>query len=66
MDDVDAASFVRSARDKLGMTQTGFGALLGLSLATIKRYESGSEPVPETVRLSLVTILSLAERLKAE
>jgi transcriptional regulator with XRE-family HTH domain len=64
MSDTDA-SFLRACRKRLGMTQIEFAGLLGISLATIKRYEAATDDVPESVRLSCVVILSLADRLRA-
>jgi DNA-binding transcriptional regulator YiaG len=55
------ADYVKHARQQLGMTQTEFADLLCVSQRTIKRLEAGG-PMPETMRLSIVTVLGVIDR----
>jgi transcriptional regulator with XRE-family HTH domain len=48
--------FVRDARRLLGLTQIAFAAKLGISRASIARYEGGY-PMPEAIRLAILRLL---------
>jgi DNA-binding transcriptional regulator YiaG len=45
---------IRALRESLGLTQDEFYPRLGVSQSAGSRYENGTRPVPQTVRL-LVT-----------
>ena len=52
-------------RGRLGMTQTQFAAYLGVSFATVNRWENGrGHPNPITLRLAL--LISMVEDWRAE
>jgi len=44
---------VKRIRAQLGLTQMGMCHLLGVSRATLARWEAGQYPVPKTVALLL-------------
>jgi DNA-binding XRE family transcriptional regulator len=50
------AEFVRSAREKLGLTQAELADKLGIERRTIMRYESKT-PLPLTTRFALMYLL---------
>ena len=52
-----SAEFVRSARERLGLTQAELGDKLGLERRTIMRYETGSSHLKLHVRYALMYLL---------
>jgi DNA-binding transcriptional regulator YiaG len=57
--DIDGAEFARQARDRLGLSQTEFGARLGLSKRTIIRWEQGEIALKRRDRAAIRLLLSL-------
>jgi transcriptional regulator with XRE-family HTH domain len=49
--------FARDARAKLGFTQVKFARKLGVSKASIIRYQRDGYPMPEPVRLAILRLL---------
>ena len=58
---------IRQQRNKLGMTQAEFWALLGVTQSAGSRYESGgSIPVPVLRLYFLVYVVGIVDELKPE
>jgi transcriptional regulator with XRE-family HTH domain len=57
-------TFLRNARQRLGLSQIGFAAKLGISRASIARYEGGY-PMPEAIRLAILRLRDEHNRRKA-
>ena len=53
----------RAHREKLGLTQAGLAALLGVSRETVNRRESGEQPITHEAALALDALQARRERL---
>jgi transcriptional regulator with XRE-family HTH domain len=51
-------SHYRSLRRKLGLTQAGLAALLGLTRETITRRETGTAPITEEAAMALRQLIT--------
>tara|TARA_R110001592_G_C12953006_1_gene731541 strand:+ start:712 stop:888 length:177 start_codon:yes stop_codon:yes gene_type:complete len=51
----------KSIRQKLGLTQSGLGALVGVSRKTINFRESGLTKITEEARLSILLIFKIGK-----
>ena len=58
----DSSEFVRRARARLGLSQTDFGAKLGVNRQTVGRYETSGHPLPELLRLAIARLLDEHKR----
>lgn len=47
-----------SLRSLAGLTQTGLADALGISRATVARWEAGTTPIPPWVGLALETLIA--------
>ena len=47
---------LRSARDRLGLTQAALAAKLGVSANTVARWERGEQPMPAMLILALFAL----------
>jgi transcriptional regulator with XRE-family HTH domain len=52
---------MKAARKRLGLTQTKMCRLLGVSRATLARWEAGQTPVPHAVELLVPRLIKEAE-----
>lgn len=44
-------------KDRLGLSQAALASALGLSRATLNRYETGATPIPDMIGLALAAML---------
>jgi DNA-binding transcriptional regulator YiaG len=51
------AEFVRQSRERLGLTQTEFGARLGVSKRTVIRWEQGEQPIKRQTRVAITLLV---------
>ena len=58
----DMSDFVKRARAKLGLSQTDFGAKLGVNRQTVGRYETPGHALPEVARLAIARLLDEHKR----
>ena len=49
---------MRQLRDSMGLTQEQFGELLGLTVRTVQRLESGTSPISRLHQLALRQVAS--------
>jgi transcriptional regulator with XRE-family HTH domain len=53
---------LRAIRDRMGLLQSEMGALLGVDVGSVGRYERGNLPVPEPVIRLARALVRLSQR----
>lgn len=51
----------RGNRSELNLTQQGLGTVMGTDIRTIRRYESGERPIPKSISILILILVSIKD-----